>query len=106
MLARIATPRVVACFVLLLAACSPGQGERACLLLGELPSRLSEARLEQLQELATAARQSAMAEIRSIGDRIMTTLDQRHALENLAPGATLELLAVELDELGSACRAP
>jgi hypothetical protein len=106
MLARTVTLRVVTCLVLLVAACDPGQGERACLLLEELPSQLSEARLEQLEELAAAARQSQTAEIRSIGERITTTLDQRHALENLAAGATIEVLAVELDELGRACREP
>lgn len=104
MLSRTVISRLVASFALLLAACGPGEGEPACIHLEDLPGRLSDARLGQLEELATAARQSDTPEIRAIGERIRTTLDQRHALENLAPGATEEVLAVELDELGRACR--
>ena len=90
--------------VLLIVACDVGPQEPACQLLAGVPAQAADASLDQLVELAQAAQASDTAEIRAIGERISSTLDQRHALENLAPGATVDILELALDDLRRECQ--
>ena len=84
-------------------ACGAGTGERACQLLGGFPAQASEASIGQFEELAQAARSSASPEIQAIGEQMASTVESRHALDNLAPGSTVEILGLELEKLRRAC---
>ena len=86
-----------------LSACT-GSGERACGLLEDVPDRAGQASLEQLEEVADAARESETAEIRDIGEQLSGNLARRQVFERLATGSFLDVIQANLDELRRACR--
>jgi hypothetical protein len=97
--------RSVAVLVLLgflMAACNAGR-EEACGMLEELPPRIDEVTVGQVEELSEAALGSERARIRAIGEQLAETLGRREALERLAPGASLDVLEVDLERLREAC---
>jgi hypothetical protein len=86
----------------ILTAC--GSGEPACDLLEDVPERADRTSIEQLQEVADAARESEVPEIRTIGRDLTESLARRQALEGLAPGLAVEVLQMHLDALRQACQ--
>ena len=84
------------------AACNAG-GEEACERLDEFPEQVAEATLADVEELADAALDSDTEGIRAVGQQLTMLLERRQALENLAPGASLDVLQTEVDKLQSAC---
>jgi hypothetical protein len=95
--------RSIVALVVVLSACG-GTGERACDLLGDLPERAEFASREQLLEVADAARESDVAEIRMIGQELTTNMARGQAFERLAPGLALDVIQFNLDDLRRACR--
>jgi hypothetical protein len=89
--------------VLVLTACG-GSGERACDLLEDVPDRAGQATLEEVNEVAEAAREAEATEIRSIGEELAVNLNRRRALESLAPGSFLDVIQANLDDLRRTCR--
>jgi hypothetical protein len=89
--------------VIVLSACG-GTGERACDLLEDVPDRAGQAGVEQLEEVAEAARESETAEIRGIGEKLSVNLTRRRVYERLATGSFLDVIQANLDELRRACR--
>jgi hypothetical protein len=88
---------------LMLASCAAGT-DQACGLLEDVPDRAGQASVEQLTELAEAARESETGEIRNIGQELAVNLTRRRAFENLAPGSFLDVIQANLDDLRRACR--
>jgi hypothetical protein len=88
---------------LLLAACTAG-GDEACSLLEDVPDRAGQASVEQVNEVAEAARESETAEIRDLGEDLSVNLTRRRVLESLAPGSFQDVIQANLDELRRACR--
>ena len=86
----------------ILTAC--GSGERACDLLDDLPDRADRMSIEQMQEVADAARESEVAEIRALGQELTASIARRQSLEGLAPGLAVEVLQLNLDALRQACQ--
>jgi len=84
------------------AACNAG-GEEACERLDEFPEQVAEATLADVEELADAALDSDTPPIRAVGEQLTSLLTGRQALENLAPGASVDVLQSELQKLESAC---
>jgi hypothetical protein len=95
--------RSVVSFLVVLSACG-GTGERACDLLNDLPDRADRMSFEQMQEVADAARESEVAEIRALGQELTANLARRLSLERLAAGLAVEVLQMNLDALRQACR--
>jgi len=89
--------------VLVLSACT-GSGERACDLLEDVPDRAGQASVEQLEELAEAARESETAEIRDVGEQLSGNLTRREVFERLATGSFIEVIQANLGEFRGACR--
>lgn len=89
---------------LLLAGCAGTPDERACGLLEDVPDRVGQTTVEQLNEVAEAAREAESAELRSIGEQLALNLTRRRVLENLAPGSFIEVIQANVDELRRACR--
>ena len=85
----------------LLGAC--GSGERACDLLEDVPERAGLATLEEVREVAEAAQEAESPRLRTIGDELALNLNRRFALENLSPGASIEVIQSNLDALRQAC---
>jgi hypothetical protein len=83
-------------------ACN-AEGEEACRRLDEFPARVTEATLGDVEELADAALDSATEEIREVGEQLTSLVEQRQALENLAPGASIDVLQTEIQVLRRAC---
>jgi hypothetical protein len=94
---------VLVSVALLLAACTAGT-EEACGLLEDVPDRVGQAGVEQLNEVAEAAGESETAEIRNIGEQLAVNLTRRRVLESLAPGSFLDVIQANLDDLRRACR--
>jgi hypothetical protein len=88
---------------LLMAGCGGGGSERACGLLEQLPPRVEELTVGQIQELVEAATGSDRARIRAIGGEIQRAVQSRIALERLAPGASRDALEFQLERLREAC---
>jgi hypothetical protein len=86
-----------------LSACT-GSGERACGLLEDVPDRAGQASVEQVNEVAEAARESETAEIRDLGEDLSVNLTRRRVLERLATGSFQDVIQANLDELRRACR--
>jgi polyhydroxyalkanoate synthesis regulator phasin len=86
-----------------LSACA-GTGEQACDLLDDLPGRADRMSVEQMQEVADAARESDVPRIRALGEELTANLARMQSLEGLAPGAAVEVLQLNLDALRQACR--
>lgn len=89
--------------VLLLAGCAGTPDERACGLLEDVPDRVGQASVGQLNEVAEAARVAESAELRSIGEQLALNLARRRALENLAAGSFIDVIQANVDELRRAC---
>jgi hypothetical protein len=89
--------------VVLLSACG-GTGERACDLVDDLPARAGSATVEDLREVAEAARGSDEQRIRTIGESLTNTLARARVLEELAAGLAAEVLQMNIDDLRQACR--
>jgi hypothetical protein len=87
--------------VLLLSAC--GTGERACDLVEDVPDRVELATVEQVREVAEAARESDVPEIRTIGRDLTNNLARGQALESLAAGLAIEVIQTNIDELRRTC---
>ena len=88
---------------LLLVACTPG-GDEACGLLEDVPERVGQASVEQVNEVAEAAAESETAEIRDIGEELSVNLARRRVLERLATGSFQDVIQANLDGLRRACR--
>lgn len=93
--------RSVIALVFLLSAC--GTGERACDLVEDVPDRVELATVEQIQDVAEAARESGVERIRTIGEELTTNLARGQALESLAAGLAIEVIQTNIDELRRAC---
>jgi hypothetical protein len=89
--------------VIVLSACT-GSGEQACGLLEDVPDRAGQASVEQLEEVAEAARSSETAEIRNIGEELAVNLTRRRVFERLATGSFLDVIQANLEGLRQACR--
>jgi hypothetical protein len=96
-----AVGRSIVSLLLVLSAC--GSGERACDLLEDLPDRADRMSIEQIQEVADAARASDRPRIRAIGEELTLNLARRQALETILAGAPIELMQMNLDALRQAC---
>lgn len=90
--------------VFALSACGGADDERACVLLEDVPKQAGEATLEGVTAVAQAARGSEASELRALGERLARNLTRSQALERLAPGAFLEVVQADLDDLRRACR--
>lgn len=84
------------------AACGAG-GDAACERLDEFPEQAAEATLAEVEELAATALDSDTPPIRAVGEQLTSMLASRRALENLSPGASVDVLQSELEKLESAC---
>ncbi|MGH2547349.1 MAG: hypothetical protein ACRDHJ_10795 [Actinomycetota bacterium] len=98
-----ATRALLVSVALVLSACT-GSGERACDLLEDVPNRVGGASLEQMNEVADAARESDNAEIRTVGEELAVNLTRRRVLESLAPGSFLDVIQANVDAVRGACR--
>ncbi len=87
--------------VLLLSAC--GTGERACDLVEDVPDRAELATIEQVQEVAEAARESDHERIRSIGEEVTSIMARRQGLEALGANLWVDVVQMPLDQLRRAC---
>ena len=87
--------------VALLTAC--GTGERACDLLEDVPDRADRTNVGELLELADAAVESDLPEIRELGQQLRTIVAQRRSLEGLAPGLAVDALQTNLDAFRRTC---
>lgn len=85
-----------------LSACG-GADERTCALLGDIPDQVGDATLEEVEEVARAAQESEVSELRPLGDRLAVNLTRSRVLERLAPGSFLEIVQADLDALRRAC---
>lgn len=101
---RMRTAMVLVLTWVAVTACKAGVGEAACGLLDDFPSRVAQASVDEVEELAETAMESDTAEIRVIGEQIALNLSRRHALENLAPGASIDVLEADVASLREACR--
>jgi len=96
--------RALVVFVALaLSACGGADGERACVLLEDVPDQAEEATLEGVTAVAQAARDSEVSELRTLGERLAENLARGQALERLAGGLFLEVVQSDLDALRRAC---
>jgi hypothetical protein len=96
--------RAIVVFVALaLSACGGADGERACVLLEDVPDQAEEATLEEVTAVAQAARDSEASEFRTLGGRLAQNLARGQALERLAGGLFLEVVQSDLDALRRAC---
>jgi hypothetical protein len=93
----------IAAVALFVSACGRTPDERACGLAEDLPARVGQASLEEVQEVAQAARDADSEELRTIGVELASNLTRRRALENLAPGSFLDVIQANLDHLRRAC---
>jgi hypothetical protein len=89
--------------VFALSACGGADGERACVLLEDVPDEVEEATVERVTAVAQAARESEVSELRTLGERLAQNLARGQALERLAAGAFLEVVQADLDDLRRAC---
>ena len=89
--------------VLALSACGGADGERACVLLDDVPDQVEEATLEGVTAVAQAAQDSEVSELRTLGERLAQNLARGPALERLAGGLSLEVVQADLDDLRRAC---
>jgi hypothetical protein len=89
--------------VLALSACGGADGERTCVLLDDVPDQVEEATLEGVTAVAQAAQESEVSELRALGERLARNLTRSQALERLAPGAFLEVVQADLNDLRRAC---
>jgi hypothetical protein len=89
--------------VFALSACGGADGERACVLLEDVPDQVEEATVERVTAVAQAARESEVSELRTLGERLAQNLARGQALERLAAGAFLEVVQADLDDLRRAC---
>jgi hypothetical protein len=94
---------LVVLVVLALSACGGSDGERACVLLEDVPAQVEEATLEGVTAVAQAAQESEVSELRALGERLAENLTRSQALERLAAGAFLEVVQADLDDLRRAC---
>ena len=94
---------LVALVVLALSSCGGGDDKRACVLLEDVPDQVEEATLEGVTAMAQAAQESEVSELRALGERLARNLTRSQALERLAPGAFLEVVQADLNDLRRAC---
>jgi hypothetical protein len=94
---------LVVLVVLVLGACGGSDGERACVLLEDVPDQVEEATLEGVTAVAQAAQESEVSELRTLGERLAQNLARGPALERLAGGLFLEVVQADLDDLRRAC---
>ncbi|HJS69206.1 MAG TPA: hypothetical protein VJ744_00280 [Gaiellaceae bacterium] len=94
---------LVVLVVVALSACGGADGERACVLLEDVPDRVEEATLEGVTGVAQAAQESEVSELSALGERLAQNLTRSQALERLAPGSFLEVVQADLDDLRRAC---
>jgi hypothetical protein len=85
-------------------ACNAGGQEQACGLLEDLPPRTAQTSVDQLEEVAEAARESETAKIRKIGQQLSLNLGRTRLFESLAPGSAVEIVDANLEDLRQACR--
>jgi hypothetical protein len=81
-----------------------GSGERACDLLEDVPDRADRTNVEELLDVADAAAESDLPEIRTLGGELRTIVAQRRSLEGLAPGLAVDALQTNLDAFRQTCQ--
>ena len=80
-------------------ACGGADGERACVLLDDVPDQVEEATLEGVTAVAQAAQESEVLELRALGERLARNLTRSQALERLAPGRSSRSSRLTLNDL-------
>ena len=95
--------RALIVFVAFILRACGGADERTCALIGDMPDQVGDATLEEVTEVAQAARESDASELRSLGERLTGNLARSRALERLGAGIFLEVVQADLDDLRGAC---
>lgn len=98
-----ALARLVLSIAIVLGACA-GTGERACDLLEDVPGQFVRADSDEVREVADAARESEVEEIRTIGDELALNIARAPALETILAGGPAKLIQMNLDKLRRVCQ--
>ena len=94
---------LVLSIAIVLGACG-GTGERACDLLEDIPGRFVRADPDEVREVADAARESEVEQIRTIGDELALNIARAPALETILAGGPAKIIQMNLDELRRVCQ--